>query len=295
MNEFSLDQPPRITVVTPSFNQGIYLEETILSVIGQGYPNLEYIVIDGGSTDGSVQIIKKYEKQLAYWISEKDNGQAEAINKGFAKSTGEILCWLNSDDFMLPGCLQFISRELPINEPSLLFGNCFHFSEGEAFAYGSDVVRKSCDHKLRFHDYIIQPSAFWNRKAWELTGSLAKNYHFVFDWDWFIRAQIAGVRYKPVQKYLSVYRIHAAHKTGVGGSKRKNEIAEIYRTYEGEDFANYSLKVLHGRDKIQYWRNWINRFHLKRWEHGIFKILMPEIYSNYSLSFVESVIHMYGK
>ena len=100
---------PRISIVTPSFNQGRFLERTILSVLNQNYPNLEYIVMDGGSTDESVEIIKKYENYLAYWISEKDNGQSDAIKKGFQKSTGEILAWLNSDDIYLSGALRGVA------------------------------------------------------------------------------------------------------------------------------------------------------------------------------------------
>ncbi len=101
---------PRITIVTPSYNQGQYIEETILSVINQDYPNLEYIIIDGGSSDNTVEIIKKYSDRITYWISEKDNGQAHAINKGFRKATGDILNWLNSDDQLQPGALKIIAQ-----------------------------------------------------------------------------------------------------------------------------------------------------------------------------------------
>jgi len=101
---------PKISIITPSYNHGKYLEKTILSVIGQNYPNLEYIIMDGGSTDGSVEIIKKYESHIYHWESRKDDGQAHAINIGFSKATGDIIAWLNSDDMYLPGTLQYVSE-----------------------------------------------------------------------------------------------------------------------------------------------------------------------------------------
>ena len=115
---------PKISIVTPSYNQAEFLERTILSVLNQDYPNLEYIIIDGGSTDGSVEIIKKYEKYLAYWVSEKDKGQSDAINKGFQKSTGDILAWLNSDDTYLSGTLFKVVKAFQENpNADLIFGN----------------------------------------------------------------------------------------------------------------------------------------------------------------------------
>ncbi|NVO00781.1 MAG: glycosyltransferase, partial [Geobacteraceae bacterium] len=107
--------PPKITIVTPSYNQGRFLEKTILSVLDQGYPNLEYIVIDGGSTDESVEIIKKYADRLTYWVSEPDRGQSHAINKGFERATGEIFGWLNSDDWYHPGALQAVAEAFAAN------------------------------------------------------------------------------------------------------------------------------------------------------------------------------------
>ena len=120
---------PRITVVTPSFNQAAFLETTIRSVLGQCYPNLEYLVMDGGSSDGSVEIIRRFESDLAHWVSARDGGQAAAINAAFARATGDILCWLNSDDFFLPGTLHRVAQWLGKGGggPELVYGACLFF------------------------------------------------------------------------------------------------------------------------------------------------------------------------
>jgi len=226
---------PRITVVTPSYNQAQFLEQTILSVIGQGYPNLEYIVMDGGSKDGSVDIIKKYESNITYWQSQKDNGQGAAINAGFSRATGDILCWLNSDDLYMPGTLLKIGRLFKdVTEPMITFGNCLHFYENSAKTRGSDVEKHHKELQLELCDYVIQPSSFWNRQAWVKTGIIDESFHYVFDWEWFIRAKRSGVIFSPQRDYLSLYRIHDAHKSGVGGDKRSKELAEIYGKYNDE-------------------------------------------------------------
>src|SRR5437763_884238 len=121
---------PKITVITPSYNQGKFLEETIVSVISQGYPNLEYMLIDGGSTDNSIDIIKKYRTYFSYWISEKDSGQSEAINKGLKKATGEIISWLNSDDLYTAGCLQHVAEHFAKHrEAALVHGKTILFGD----------------------------------------------------------------------------------------------------------------------------------------------------------------------
>ena len=113
---------PKISVITPSYNQGQYIEETILSVLNQNYPNLEYIIMDGGSTDNTVEVIMKYADKITFWVSEKDKGQADAINRGFKKATGDILCWLNSDDYYFSETLKYVAENLDINKKEILFG-----------------------------------------------------------------------------------------------------------------------------------------------------------------------------
>ena len=225
---------PRITIVTPSYNQGRYLSDTIESVLGQGYPNLEYMVMDGGSKDESVEVIKRYQKHLAFWCSEKDGGQAAAINRAFSMATGDILAWVNSDDYYLPGALRHAAEKLEADREQILLGNCFHFVEGSFRNDGSDVegYHGKCD--LKSFDYIKQPSTFWTKKLWDKVGPLESKWSFVFDWDWFIRAQKAGADYRTTSRYLSGYRLHAEHKSGSGGAPRQREIREIYEKHAGE-------------------------------------------------------------
>ncbi|HEY5993176.1 MAG TPA: glycosyltransferase family 2 protein [Gallionellaceae bacterium] len=222
---------PKISVVTPSYNQGRFIEDTILSVIGQGYPNLEYIVIDGGSTDETVEVLKKYDDKITYWVSEKDSGQASALNKGFARATGDILCWLNSDDMYLPGTLKYISTRLDISRPEMLIGNCVHIREGTGAAIGSDIVSDCRRHDIAWCSYVIQPSSFWTRAVWEAAGKLDESLNYALDWDWFIRAKMAKAEFIAVERHLSVYRIHAAHKSSFGGETRAKELGGVYKRY----------------------------------------------------------------
>jgi len=235
---------PRISVITPSYNQGRFLEETILSVIGQNYPNLEYIIMDGGSTDDSVAVIKKYEKHLAYWESEKDKGQSHAVNKGMERASGDILCWINSDDLFLPGSFSFLSS-LPYNvqDPVLIYGNCIMFKEMNEglWTFSTNVMGASRSSMLEVNDFINQSSSFWTRTAWEKAGPLREDIHYAFDWEWFLRAQKAGVVLIPVNKGLSMYRVHADHKSAQGGNARRDEILSIYQEYSCRHAALYKM------------------------------------------------------
>jgi len=285
---------PKISVVTPSYHQGQYLEETILSVLGQQYPNLEYIVIDGGSTDNSVEIIEKYADRLTHWESEKDRGQAHAINKGFARATGDILAWLNSDDFYLPGTLRFVATQLDPGLDELLFGNCFHFVQGKAVAYGSDVRSAHEQINLSLADYIIQPSAFWTRSAWVRTGVLDESLRFGFDWEWFARAQKSRVSFKPTDRYLSAYRIHSEHKTGLGGERRRHELSEIYGRQAGGKYEQLYLRCGAASEQIQFIRKWLWRLRLTRFEGALLKARFPVLFRGFKAREITDMISMLG-
>ena len=283
---------PRITVVTPSFNQGQFIEETIVSVIGQNYANLEYIVMDGGSSDNTVEIIKRYEKHISYWQSAEDGGQAAAINAGFARASGTILAWLNSDDFYLPGTLRDVAARLDTAKNQLLLGNCFHFFQNSARAAGSDVVAHHAKSNLLLWDYIVQPSAFWTRRTWEKTGELNEQLHFAFDWEWFIRARQAETEFMTCQKYLSAYRFHEAHKTGTGGSKRRDEIARIYRTYAGPQYEELFRTLYQSRGKIGRFQRALGRLKLSALDDALLKLAFPAVFKKYRADEIEDVIAM---
>jgi glycosyltransferase involved in cell wall biosynthesis len=281
----------KITIVTPSYNQGRFLEQTILSVIGQQYPNLEYIIMDGGSTDSSVEIIRKYESQIAHWESETDRGQAHALNKGFALATGTIFGWLNSDDFYLPGTLSFVAEQLGERKPEVLFGNCLHFVDDQPRAYGSDVRSEHERRDLRLADYIIQPSSFWTHESWLETGVLDESLHFGFDWEWFIRAMKAGVAFKPEDRYLSAYRIHGEHKTAVGGDKRRIELASIYGRHAGSNYEQLFLRCC-TRSKIAFAQKWVSLLRLAKLQPALFKAAFPILFRGFRQNEISDMMTM---
>jgi glycosyltransferase involved in cell wall biosynthesis len=287
-----MKETPRITVVTPSYNQGQFLEETILSVLEQGYPNLEYIVVDGGSTDNSVEIIRRYEQHLAYWESQKDRGQSHAINKGFARSTGQILCWLNSDDMHQPGTLREVSETLDITRPELMFGNCQYIEDGKTHPWETNVAARHRTTDLALSDYIIQPSSFWTRAAWERVGQLDESLHYGMDWEWFLRARSVEVAFRPVDTILSIYRLHPDHKTRNGGERRQQELATIFNRYVGPHGGELFLTCCREHTRIDKLLALLNRLRVHRYDTYFCKLMFGGPFLKFSSREVRQILTM---
>jgi glycosyltransferase involved in cell wall biosynthesis len=249
---------PKLSIVTPNFNQGKYIEETILSVINQGYPNLEYIIIDGGSTDESVEIIKKYEKHLKYWISELDKGQADAINKGLLHCTGDLFNWINSDDILAENALKTISE---LYNPGLtIAGKVFNFyPENPAlddFTQNSNLTYKEF---LNLKSIYHQPGIWLNLHDTKLFGLDIKS-HYYFDFFFYVNYLKKNTKILYTDKVLAKFRVHAESKTSLIQEKSKEEIVVFYKKqYQLE--KDRTIKAIIKRvldywtalDKIKLW------------------------------------------
>jgi len=205
---------PRITIVTPSFDQAKYLPETIESVLKQDYPNLEYIIIDGGSTDGSVDVIKRYERHLSYWVSEKDSGQSEAINKGFKKATGELFTWVNSDDVLLPGSLQTVAEYYgKCNQPDIITGNVVYIDDKGRITRFLRLPRQSRFFFFRGVWHASAPAVFFKTSLFHAVGGVNPDYHLCMDLDLWMKMMKKDARVAHVSRYLGAFRWHENAKT----------------------------------------------------------------------------------
>lgn len=183
-----MQKAPKISIVTSSYNQGKYLERTICSILDQGYPNLEYVIIDGGSQDDSISIIKKYSKKLAYWVSEPDKGQSDALNKGFSKTSGEIMTWLNSDDVLMPGILNLVANIFSqLNKVKWISGIPTTISDsglivniGHRRTYIRKLIREGLYHGACL-GYIMQEGSFWRRSLWMRSGGNVEDVFYSMD------------------------------------------------------------------------------------------------------------------
>jgi glycosyltransferase involved in cell wall biosynthesis len=215
---------PKISIITPSYNQGEYLEQTIRSVLEQHYPNLEYIIIDGGSTDESVEIIKRYAGKITYWVSEKDAGQSEALNKGLRRAGGDIVAWLNSDDWYAENTLHAVAQQWQDKPFDVLHGDAvFYYGEGSSRTYtqpyGADcsLERLLVYWNDRQHCNPPQPSVFISKKVLNTVGLIDEHYKLAMDYDLWLRIAQKGFSFRYVSSVLSYYRFHEDSKSGLSG------------------------------------------------------------------------------
>ena len=231
-----------VSIITPSFNQAAYLEQTILSVLDQDHPYIEYIVIDGASTDTSVDVIKKYENRLAYWVSEKDNGQADAINKGFAHATGDIIAWLNSDDYYLAGTISSVVKIFDQNpRVSIVYGNMLAVDEHGKTFNTLNYKQLTLEDLLCFQ-IIGQPAVFMRRSAMESV-KLDTDFHFLLDhYLWIQIAQHGQLLY--VDQTWAAARYHAEAKNHAKAAEFGRDAFRILENVEQDkNLATVLAKV----------------------------------------------------
>jgi glycosyltransferase involved in cell wall biosynthesis len=252
---------PSISIVTPSFQQARFVEKTIRSVINQGYPRLEYLVLDGGSTDGSIDIIREYEDRLDFWSSEADRGQAHAINKGFRQASGELLGWLNSDDTLAPGALLQIGR-LFLSHPhvDLVYGHTLLIDDADRVV-GRQLAVPTNLRELIYYNRNMwsQPGTFWRRGLYERTGPLDESLHYAMDCDFWIRAASVGIIFC-LPHHLANLRIHSGTKSTMKRSQFLEEHKKLDQRYGNEFRTGLRHSWFGIRKRIRVLRrpaNWI--------------------------------------
>ncbi len=227
---------PKITLITPSFNQGLFIEKTIKSVLEQGYPDLEHIVIDGGSTDQTLGILRAYEQQLT-WLSEPDRGQTHAINKGLRLATGEVIGYVNSDDILLPGSLLKVGQFFCDHpQASWLTGKCRMIDQNDEEVrkpitfYKNLWLQMRKSQMLAVMDYVSQPATFWRRQVIEDVGYFDERHNYAMDYDYWLRLR---KRYKLwyLDDYLACFRVHPASKGGSSFEAQFEDDMQVARSH----------------------------------------------------------------
>ena len=254
---------PRISVITPSYNQAPFLEMTLRSVLLQGYPNLEYIVIDGGSTDGSVALLEKYAPWLTAWVSEPDEGQSQAINKGLRRATGETLCWINSDDYYLPGTLATVGRLLARRKrggpesPRALVGHI-----RKVYVDGRPPIKlEGCyEGRKRLLQFwrgyqMHQPAIFWDREVSEEIGWLDEDLHLTIEFDYWVRMSRVTT-FLNVDQVLAVCHYHAAAKTGDDYAAYHRALERTAWRYWGPPHRRLFWELAVSMAREVWWKRW---------------------------------------
>jgi glycosyltransferase involved in cell wall biosynthesis len=234
---------PLVSIITPSYNQAEFLEGTIRSVLDQDYQNLEYIIVDGGSDDGSLDIIQKYSDQLAWWVSEPDQGQTDAINKGFAQAKGDILAWLNSDDTYLAGAVTEAVDYLQSHpEVGMVYGDTNLIDE-KGNVIGSFPARQTDNRRLmRGYVHIPQPASFFRADLWKKVGPLDPSFFFAMDYDLWVRlSQQAPLKYHP--RTWANFRLHGEAKSIESDDRCWPEMVRVHRREGGSRLSWISLKA----------------------------------------------------
>jgi glycosyltransferase involved in cell wall biosynthesis len=237
-----LPQNPKVSIITPSFNQGRYIEATIQSVLAQDYDNIEYIIVDGGSKDESVSIIQKYEQHLAWWVSEKDKGHADALNKGFSRATGDILAWINSDDLYYPGTVSeavALLKEHP--EVGMVYANANFIDQNGQFSGKFAARQTNYKRLLRGSVHIPQATTFYRADVWRAVGLFDLSLFFAFDYEMWVRfAKVSQLLYVP--RLWADFRMHDEGKSVINDNRCYPDMLEVHRREGGGLFSWLRLR-----------------------------------------------------
>ncbi len=234
---------PLVSIITPSFNQAAYLEATIQSVLAQDYPRIEYMIMDGGSTDGSMDVIRKYEGRLASWVSEEDRGQTDAINKGFARAKGDILAWINSDDTYNPGAISAAVKYLMAHpEVGMVYSDCNYIDEQGRVIGTFPAAQTDLPRLRRGYVHIPQQTMFFRAKYWQQVGPLDPTFYFAMDYDlWTRMAAYTSFKYVRGQKWAN-FRIHRSGKTTSHDDRCWPEMIRVHDRDGGGFFSTIVAK-----------------------------------------------------
>jgi glycosyltransferase involved in cell wall biosynthesis len=261
----SLPNLPKVSIITPSFNQGQFLEASIRSVLEQDYPNIEYIIVDGGSKDDSLEIIKKYADagHLAWWVSEKDKGHADALNKGFSRATGDILAWLNSDDIYFPGAVsEAVSILKSHSEVGMVYGDADLIDDSGTTIGQFGSKQTSYRQMLRGSVHIPQATTFFRADVWRQVGPLDLSLFFSFDYDLWVRiAKVSQILYVP--KCWAKFRIHGAGKTIINDDRCYPDMLRVLER-EGGSWLSWLRLRMYARKLLYSWMPWKFRLRLRK-------------------------------